>query len=243
MEKNNIFKKCIFAGIICVLLMMVFSIMVKYNVEGEKELPFSLNKILLVSTVDGDIIEDTQNIWNIGVTQVNDVYMYINKTNEDEETTINSISLNNVIINKAPQKGKLKLLRPTGEISNLYSLSEQDYLTEGITYLGGRIDDMKSLEIGNNGGILGFRMSIIDLGSYVSNESTEITYDGRLLSNLGILEEELNFNISFDIIIETSDKIKYKGTASLEMPVEGFIEKGSENLEITDFSNIVFKRI
>lgn len=242
MKKNNILKKWIFVAVICLLLMMVFSIMVKYDVEGEKKLPFSISKILLVSTVDGDIVEDAENIWNIGVTQVNDVYMYINKTS-DEDITIESISLNNFIINQAPQKGKLKMLRPTGELSNLYSSSEQDYLSEGLTYLGGRVDDMKSLEIGNNGGIIGFRMSVIDLGSYISNENTEIIYDGRLLSNLGVTEEELKFNVSFDIVIETSDRIKYKGTTSLEMPVSGFIEKGSENLEITDFSNVVFKRI
>ena len=242
MKKNNILKKCIFSTIICILLMIVFSIMVKYDVEGEKKLPFSISKILLVSTVDGDIVEDNENIWNIGVTQVNDVYMYIQKT-KDEEITINSISLTNFVVNQAPQKGKLKLLRPTGELSNLYSLSEQDYLLEGITYLGGIVDDMKSLEIGNNGGILGFRMSIMDLGSYISNEETEIIYDGRLLSNLGIIEKELTFDISFDIIIETSDGVKYKGTTSLKMPIEGFIKKGSESLEITDFTNLVFKRI
>lgn len=242
MEKNNILKKSIFAATICILLMIVFSIMVKYDVEGEKELPFSISKILLVSTVDGDIVEDNENIWNIGVTQVNDVYMYIDKTTEDE-TTIESITLNNFVVNQAPQKGKLKLLRPTGELSNLYSLSEQDYLSDGITYLGGVIDDMKSLEIGNNGGILGFRMSIEDLGSYISNEDTEIIYDGRLLTNLEITEEELKFDVSFDIIIETSDNVKYKGTTSMQMPVKGFIEKGSESLEITDFTNLVFKRI
>ena len=210
MKKNNIFKKCIFIFAICISLMIVFSIMVKYDVEGEKTLPFSIKEILLVSTVDGDIIEDSENIWNIGVTQVNDVYIYINKTNK-EETTIKSVTLNNFIINQKPTKGNLKLLRPTGDLPNLYSLSQQDYLSEGITYLGGIIDDMKSLEIGNNGGILGFRISINDLGSYISNEGEEIIYDGRLLSNLKINEEELKFNISFDITIETSDNIKYKG--------------------------------
>ena len=242
MKKNNILKKCIFATTICILLMIVFSIMVKYDVEGEKKMPFSISNILLVSTVDGEIVEDSENIWNIGVTQVNDVYMYISKTDE-EETTIKSITLNNFVVNNAPKKGKLKLLRPTGDLPNLYSLSEQDYLTEGLTYLGGTIDDMKSLEIGNGGGILGFRMSIMDLGSYVSNEDTEIIYDGRLLSNLGVTENELTFNVSFDIIIETSDNVKYKGTTSLKMPVQGFIEKGSESIEITDFTNLIFKRI
>lgn len=242
MKKNNVFKNSIFTAIICVFLMVVFSIMIKYDVEGEKQMPFSLDKILLVSTVDGDIIEDKENLWNIGVTQVNDIYVYVNKTIEND-LTIENITFNNFVINKAPQKGKLKLLRPTGELSNLYSLSEQDYLNEGITYLGGRIDDMKSLEIGNNGGIVGFRMAITDLGSYISNENTEIIYDGRLLSNLKITEPELDFNISFDIIIETSDHVKYKTTATMSMPVQGFIENGSANLEIKDLSNLVFKRI
>ena len=242
MKRSNILKKCIFITIICILLMIVFSIMIKYGVEGEKELPFSINKILLVSTVDGDIVEDTENLWNIDVTQVNDVYMYIQKNNK-EEVTISSITLNNFVVNQKNQKGKLKLLRPTGELSNLYSLSQQDYLTEGITYLGGSVDDMKSLEIGNTGGILGFRMSITELGSYISNEDSEIIYDGRLLSNLGITENELKFEVSFDVIIETSDEVKYKGTIFLKMPVKDFIKKGSENLEITDFENLVFKRI
>ena len=242
MKKNNILKKCVFSIVICVLLMIVFSIMVRYEVEGEKKLPFSIKRIFLVSTVDGDIVEDTQNIWNIGVTQVNDVYIYINKTSE-EDTTIKSITLNNFIVNKSPQKGKLKLLRPTGDFPNLYSSSNQDYLNDSITYFGGTIDDMKSLEIGNSGGIIGFRIAIKDLGSYISNEDTEIIYDGRLLSNLNIKEEELDFDISFDITIETSENIKYKGTTNVNMPVKGFIEKGSESLEITDFTNLVFKRM
>lgn len=242
MIKSNVLKKCIFSVVISIILMVVFSIMIKYNVEGETRLPFSLSKILIVSTVDGEIVEDNENIWNIDVTQVNDVYMYINKTNT-KDITLKSITINNFVINKSPKKGALKLLRPTGELSNLYALSEQDYLDEGLVYLGGIIDDMKSLEIGNTGGILGFRLSINDLGSYISNEETEVIYDGRLLSNLNIGEEDLNFEVSFDIIIETSDNIKYKGTTTLNMPVKGFIEKGSENIEIKNFKDLVFKRI
>ena len=222
--------------------MVVISIIIKYDVEGEKRLPFSISKILLVSTVDGHVVDDPANIWNIGVTQVNDIFMYIDKTIEGD-TTIKEIKFENFDINKAPQKGKLKLLRPTGELSNLYTHSEQDYLNESITYTGGVIDDMKSLEIANNGGILGFRFSIEDLGSYVSNETQEIIYDGRLLSNLGIGIEEIKFNVSFDIIITTSNNVSYKGTIKLDMPVDTVIEEGSSSIEITDFSDVVFKRI
>lgn len=240
--KENLFKRCLFVAFLAVVLMVVISIMIKYDVEGEKSLPFSISKILLVSTVDGNVMDDPNNIWNIEVTQVNDIYMYIDKTIEDDQT-IKEIKLENFNINTAPQKGKLKLLRPTGELSKLYTYSEQDYLTEGITYTGGTIDDLKSLEIANNGGVLGFRLSIEELGSYVSNEAEEITYDGKLLSNLGINIEEIKFNVSFDVIITTSDDISYKGTINLDMPIDTVIDEGSSNKEITDFSDIVFKRI
>lgn len=240
--KKNLFKRCLFLVSIAIILMIVISIIIKYDVEGEKRLPFSISKILLVSTVDGHVVDDPANIWNIGVTQVNDIFMYIDKTIEGD-TTIKEIKFENFTINKAPQKGNLKLLRPTGELSNLYTHSEQDYLNESIIYTGGVIDDMKSLEIANNGGILGFRFSIEDLGSYISNETQEIIYDGRLLSNLGVGIEEIKFNVGFDIIITTSNNVSYKGTIKLDMPVDTVIEEGSSSIEITDFSDVVFKRI
>lgn len=240
--KEKILKQCLFSAFLVILFMIVISIMIKYDVEGEKELPFSISKILLVSTVDGKNIEDTENIWNVDITQVNDLYVYIDKTIEDEQT-INEVRIENFVVNKSPAKGKLKVLRPTGEIANLYTHSEQDYLNDKIVYTGGIIDDLKSLEISNNGGILGFRVAIEDLGNYTSNEDAEITYNGKLLSNLGVAIDEIEFNISFDIIITTNENVSYKGTINLDMPVDSVIEDGSSNREITDFSNVVFKRI
>lgn len=240
--RKNLFKKCIFIAVIVMILTVVASIMIKYYVEGEKELPFSISKILLVSTVNGKVIDDAENIWNIDISQINDVYMYINKTIDGDET-IKEIKLENFNLNKAPQKGDVKILRPTGELSNLYTYSEQNYLDSSITYQGGVIDDLKSLEIANNGGILSFRCSLENLGKYVSNENEEIIYDGNLLRNLGVQVDELFFNLSFDIIITTSDNVSYKGTLNLDMPIDTIIEEGSSNIEITDFSNVVFKRI
>lgn len=241
--KERIFKKCLFATFLVILFTVVISIMIKYDVEGEKELPFSISKILIISTVDGKLNEDTENIWNIGITQVNDLYMYIDKTIEDDDQTIKEIRIENFVVNKNPNKGKLKVLRPTGEIANLYTHSHQDYLNDKIVYMGGVIDDLKSLEISNNGGILGFRIAVEELGNYISNEDEEITYDGKLLSNLGINVSDILFDMSFDIIITTSENISFKGTIRLDMPIETVGEEGSSSKEITDFSNVVFKRI
>ena len=240
--KKNLLKKCLFIFFLAALIMVVISIMLKYDVEGEKELPFSISKILLVSTVDGNEQADEQNVWNIDVTQVNDIYMYLDKTIDDEQT-INQIRIENFVVRKAPVKGTLKVLRPTGELPNLYTYSEQNYIKDGITYIGAAIDDLKSLEISNNGGVIGFRVALEDLGNFVSNENIEVTYDGKLLSNMGVTFEEISFNMSFDIIITTSDNINYKGTIELDMPIDSVIENGSSNKEITEFSDIVFKRI
>lgn len=239
---KNFLKKFLFFITIVISLIIVAFIIIKYDAEGEKTLPFSISKILLVSTVNGDIVDDPNNIWNINITQVNDVYMYIDKTQETDET-IKEIKLENFIINTMPQKGNVKLLRPTGELSNLYTYSEQDYLNSEIVYQGSAIDDMKSLEIANNGGVLGFRFALDDLGNYISNENQEIIYDGNLLKNLGISLEEIKFSVSFDIIITTSDDINYKGTINLEMPIDTIIEEGSSHKEITGLESIVFKRV
>ena len=241
--KKRIFKKCLFAAFLVILFTIVISIMLKYDVEGERKLPFSISKLLIISTVDGSLNEDSENIWNIGITQVNDLYMYIDKTIEDDEQTLKEIKIENFVVNKNPSKGKLKVLRPTGEIANLYTHSHQDYLNDKIIYTGGVIDDLKSLEISNNGGILGFRVAVEELGNYISNEDEEITYDGKLLSNLGVTIPEIAFDMSFDIIIKTSKNISFKGTINLNMPIETVIEEGSSSKEITDFSNVVFKRI
>ena len=111
--KKNLFKRCLFFIGIIISLIIVALIMIRYEKEGEKVLPFSISKIFLVSTVDGKVVDDPTNIWNIGVTQVNDIYMYIDKT-MDTEISLKEIKLYNFILNKEPQKGKLKILIKTG---------------------------------------------------------------------------------------------------------------------------------
>ena len=241
MKKSNIFKKCIFLFCIIMVLMFVIFSMVRYEVEGEKNMPYSLTKIFVISTVEGEKKDDGENIWNIDVKQVNDLYFYIEK-NDITEETIKQVTLQNFTVTQAPQKGELAIYRPTGDLGNLYTYSEQNYLNENLTYTGATIDDLKTLEISNTGGVIGCRVSLDNLGTYISNDSTEITYDGTLLQNIGVNIEELKLALSFDLLIETNKNVTYQGTISVELPAEDVITNGSSNFEITDFDNVVFKR-
>lgn len=241
-QKITIIKRIIFLLFLAVMIGVVIFIIKKYEVEGEKTLPYSIQKILLISTVDGKVNEDESNIWNMNLSQVNDVYIYMNKQ-EKSEVIIKDITLDNFQITNKPQKGELKLLRPTGELNNLYTFSEQDYLNSSLTYTGAKIDDLKNLEISNIGGVMAFRIGLQNLGTYTSNEDTEISYNGSLLSKIGVTNEEIKFGLTFDMTIQTSDNVSFKGNIKVDLPAGDIISEGTSNVEITDFSNIVFKRV
>ncbi len=242
MKKIQILKKCAFLFCVIVILMIVVSIMLKYEVEGEKELPYHISKIFVISTVEGTPTDDGENIWNINIKQANDLYFYIEK-NETTEETIKQITIENFSLTKAPQKGEVTIYRPTGELENLYTYSEQNYLDESITYTGATIDDLKTLEIANTGGVIGYRVALNNLGNFISNDSTEITYNGTLLQNIGVNIEEIKLELSFDILIQTNENVTYKGTLSVALPGEDLIQNGASNFEIKDFDNVIFKRI
>ena len=116
-------------------------------------------------------------------------------------------------------------------------------INSNIEYIGGEIDDLKTLQINNSGGILGFRVKLENLGEYISNEDNEIVYDGTLLNKVGITLEEIKANISFDLTIKTSDNISYKTTISVDLPVGNIIEEGTSSIEINDLNQLVFKRV
>lgn len=242
MKKKNLFKRCIFISCFAIVVLLAIMIMLKYEVEGEKHLPYKLSKILIISTVDGNKVEDNRNLWNISLNQVNDFYIYIDPEKEGESQTIKSITYDNFVIQKK-DLGEAKIYRPTGELNNLYNQSKQNYIGDKIVYLGDKIDDLKSLQVSNNGGVTGFRLALENLGNYVSNDDTEIVYNGSLLNKLGIKNEDIAVNLSFDIAIQTNDNVIYKGNVNVQTPVGDLIKEGSTNEEITDFENVVFKRV
>lgn len=239
---SKIIKRCLFFAIIIIVILFSYFIMVRYEVEGEKKMPYNIQKILIMSTVNASQSAQAENIWNLNLSQNNDLYIYIEKQEETEEI-LKTVTIENFNITKTPNRGKVKVYRPTGELSNLYTYSKQDYINDKIEYKGSAIDDLKLLEIANQGGVIGIRIATEEIGQYISDSDSEIIYNSSLLSKTGISEEEVKFSISFDLIIQVESNTKYKGTINIELPVEGLIQNGSSKKEITDFSDIVFKRI
>ena len=246
MKKNtkNALKKSIFIAFLIIIVTIVFSIVVRYDVEGEVSLPYSLEKILIVSKVSTSNNEDAANLWNISLEEDNDVYLYITKTDEESTDTIQSITLENFRVTNESAIGEPIIYRPTGDLSNLYDLSEQNYLGSSITYKGAKVDTLKTLEVRNEGGTIGFRASLENLGNYVSNNyDEEIVYDGNLLTKAGISLENIQFSVAFDLLITLNNNVTFKGTINLDFPNNDIITNPESNYEITDFSDVVFKRV
>lgn len=242
-NKTNSFKKSLFIACLLIIFTIVFSLIVKYYVIGESNLPYSLEKILVVSKVSSASGDSGPNIWNIKLQELNDVYIYINKTDKNRKETIKSISLENFRVTSPSKIGNVVVYRPTGDLENLYLYSDENYLGKTITYNGAAVDTLKKLEVRNEGGTIGFRVSLEGLGTYMSNNyDEEITYNGGLLVKAGTELDEIQFKMAFDIAIKLSNNVTFKGTVNLDLPNEDILTNSNSNIEITDFSNVVFKR-
>ena len=200
MERKNLVKRCLFLVVLAVIFLFVILIMARYEEEGEKQIPFNIAKMLIVSSVNGVQNTESEHVWDIEVSQVNDIYVYIER-NKNEDETIKEIVFEN--FKTYPEDmSNIKIYRPTGELEKLYLYSTEDYKEKSIAFLGTVKDDMKNLEIANIGGMCGFRLSNENLGKFVSDEETEeIIYDGRLLEKIGISNENVKLKLAFDIII------------------------------------------
>ncbi len=78
------------------------------------------------------------------------------------------------------------------------------------------------------------------MGSYISNEEEELNYK-NLLYKIGLTDEELESNISFDIEIILTNKRSFKSNVEIKIPIDGIVLEGTTSKEFTDM-DIVFKR-
>ena len=228
--------------IIIVILLFVAGIFIlRYQVEGETNMPFILKKIILISSTEGIDNGSGEQRWNYNINQNNDIYIYLEKNEKyQEEEAISSILIDNIQVERTEEKGTVQFYRPNiSEDGTTFKNSEENKI-ETIEYAGDLESDLKTLKIANQGGIVVFRYANDNVGTY-SSDDEQINHS-ELLQKAGITQESLQAKINFDLSIKTEGGKEYKTTLSFDMPIEGVVENGTASKEITDFSEIVFKR-
>lgn len=242
LKGKKIVHICVILGIIVLILIIAGIIMLRYQVEGETNLPFELSKMIVVSTVESNEIEavaDTK--WNFSVNQYNDIYLEIQKNDEyTKNINIKNITFENFVIEKNSGAENIKLYRANSEGKVVED--EAHLVGSSLTYKGEKETNLDELKISNQGSIILLRSVNQNVCEVRSNDE-EIIHDGTLLAKGNANSEDLNYKLSFDVVIETSRDIKYKGTISIELPTGDVQTQGKTQLEKTDFSDVIFKRM
>ena len=132
-EKN---KKLIkISSIIAVSILIIAIIVIlalRYNIEGEKNLPFKITSIRVVSTAQGNNQEDAENKWNLDVVQKNDFYFYLEKNPDyNKEDSISKITFENFKIEKSSDKGTVSIYKPSTN-SILYYYNDEYKIENSI---------------------------------------------------------------------------------------------------------------
>lgn len=242
-EKNKkLIKTYSFLALFIFIIAIIIILVLRYNIEGEKNLPFKITSIRVVSTAQSNNNADLEHKWNLDIIQKNDFYFYLEKNPDyKKEESISKITFENFKIEKSSDKGNVNIYKPSAN-SMLYYYTDEYIVENNISYGGALVTNIPSLEISNQGGLIGFSIALKDLGNYISNDDTEIIHNGTLLSKLNLTNEDISMKISFDIVIETNSNSKFKSTLEFDLPTGNIIEDGLSILEKDNLDDIVFKR-
>ncbi len=238
---RKVLNICIIITIIVAIAFIALMFILRYIENGEENMPFEVSKITIVSTVDAQDVEDTENRWNEKVIQNNDIYIDVKKNdNFQKKRIIKSVNIENMKVTKKPKKGEIKFYKPsTSEVKAFEN--KEDYLASNMIFKGYQETDIKDLKISNQGGRIAFRCANENLGTYISNEDNELNYN-KLLEKIGVSDEDIRSNISFDLEIALTNGQKFKAGVELQFPEDGMVKSGRTSKEITDL-NIAFRRV
>ena len=240
--KQKAFHVVIIIIIIFAILCVGGILILRYQVEGESNMPFKITKISIVESVEGMENQEANEKWNFSVNQNNDIYIYIEKNSSYGKTEIiDSVEIQNINVNKSKELGELKFYKPVGDEKRMFINLPENEITD-IEYSGELESNIKEQKISNQGGILAFRYAINNLSQYVSENDEQINHS-QLLKLTNITQEDLQSNLRFNIIIKLNSGKKYQAPISLDIPTDEIIEKGTVGIDITDLKDIIFKRI
>lgn len=240
LTKTKSFHICMIMVIIVVILFVVGLLVLRYNVEGETNMPFNLSKIAIISTQEGIDDGQTNTRWSFDVHQSNDIYIYINKNDAYDKTEIiKSVRVDNFQI-EAKNQDNVKLYKPDATEENVIFQYNDEDIIQSLEYTGDVESDLKNLKISNQGGIIAFRCSNNNVTKYQSDEE-EINH-GELLKKAGVAEEDLKVNLAFYLTITLESGKQYQAEIKTELPTGNVVEEGNTSTEITDLKDVVFKR-
>lgn len=244
MNKFKFLRKSIVIVIVAIIAIIVGSIIVRYSVEGEENVPFEVSKIMVISNAYGIQKNETEYKWKLDVVQNNDIYIDILKNKSyNKEEIIDKVVFSNFEIDEKPQKGEVTVYSPASLDNGVYHNEEQYKITNTLEYIGNEEkSDIKNLQISNQGGLILLRVVNENLGTYKSNEDEQIRHDGTLLTKTGLTNEDVTFTISFDLSIELKSDKNYKAKVTLEMPKGNLNQEGTTNYQISGAEELVFKR-
>lgn len=230
-------------GALVIILVIIIGIILKYQVEGEKNVPFYLAEMNVISTAEGvGNQEATEMRWNMNIFQNNDIYLKIAKNENNKKTEkIEKVAIENLQITKAPQKGTIQAYMPNSTEGRTFSYDEQYIFQNQLTYTGSSKSDQQNLEIGNQGGMIVFRISNTNIGTYQSDEDEEVIHNGTILNKINTTTEEVQFEVSFDVAIYLDHNV-YRTNIQLTLPTGNIAEEGTSYIEKKDMSNLVYKR-
>lgn len=227
--------------IIAIIVFAIGIISLKYNVEGETNMPFKLSKISIISTQEGIDKESKDTKWAFNINQNNDIYIYIDKNEgHNKQEAIQSIEINNIQI-EAKKKENIQIYKPDKKEEKVIFKNKEENKVEEIKYEGSIESDIKQLKISNQGGLIAFRCSNENIASF-NSEDEEVNHN-ELLKKAGITQEDLNIKIKFDFIIKLENKNEYKTTIELQLPSNNIIENGTTTTELTNSNKFIFKRV
>ena len=241
LTKTKSFHICMIMVIIVAILFIVGMLVLRYNVEGETNMPFELSKIAIISSQEGIDDGQTDTRWSFNVHQANDIYLYIDKNeNYDKTEVIQSVNIDNIQV-EADNTENIKLYKPDAQEEKVIFKYKDEDIVENIEYTGDIESDLNNLKISNQGGIVAFRCSNNDVANYKSNDE-EINHND-LLKKCNIANENLQIKLSFHLTIKLESGKEYQAEIKLELPTGNVVENGNASTEITDLDNIIFKRI
>lgn len=239
--ETKAFHICMFIVMITVILFVVGMLVLRYNVEGETNMPFKITKIAIISSQEGIDDGQTDTRWSFDVHQANDIYIYLDKNDQYDKTEIiKSVDVDNFNV-EAKNKENIKIYKPDTEEEKVIFKYKDENIVENLEYVGDVESDLKNLKVSNQGGIIAFRCSNNNVAKYKSDEE-EIDHN-QLLKKANVNNDDLKLVLTFNFTVKLESGKEYQAEIKTDLPTGDVIKDGSTSEEITDLKDIIFKRI